>query len=42
MKLEDIFFSNIKDLKSFNKAPKTLSIIMGSRSVSWSGYYSTI
>lgn len=42
MKLEDIFFSNIKDLKSFNKAPKTLSIIMGSRSGSWSSYWTKL
>jgi hypothetical protein len=41
MTLEDIIITNIKDLTSFNKAPKTLPIMMGSRSVSWSVYWTT-
>jgi hypothetical protein len=39
MTLKDIIITNIKDLTSFNKAPKTLPIMMGSRSVSWSVYW---
>lgn len=42
MTLEDIIITNIKDLTSFNKAPKTLPIMMGSRSVSWSVYWTTL
>lgn len=42
MTLKDIIITNIKDLTSFNKAPKTLPIMMGSRSVSWQTFWTTL